>query len=442
MNEKKDSGKISVVGNLRVPSPLRLSPRFGEGTPSFVSDDIRVLIEIEHSPSHPLSCDEGFEKAGPRAELAFVPSKTKVAILTAGGLSPGLNNVLRSAFLELWHNYGVREIWGIRYGYAGLNPANGFPPLQFTEEMVDAIHNIGGTLLGSSRGHIDPSACVDFLFNNGFNILLTVGGDGTQRGAAAIVDEIERRRANIAVVGIPKTIDNDIPFVNPSFGFATAIARARDVLDSAHAEAKGAPYGIGLVKLMGRDAGFIAAGATLASQQVNFCLVPEQRLILDGATGFLEVLRKRMIERKHAVIALAEGAGQDLFTNTPQEYDASGNPRLHDIGKLLRERITSFFAHRGPAVTLKYFDPSYYIRSVPANSYDALLCDRYARNAVHAAMAGKTGMVIGYWNDKFVHVPMHSIIKTKRRLRLDGDLWRSVLATTGQPLYFGDVRHD
>jgi 6-phosphofructokinase 1 len=433
----KDADNTGALGIASVPSPLRLSPKYGEGTPSFVSDGTRVLIHIEIDEKNPPRCEESFEKAGPRAQLFFQPHETRVAILTAGGLCPGLNNVIRSAFLELYHNYGVKEVWGIRYGFAGLDPSNGFEPVRLSEDLVDAINNDGGTLLGSSRGIVDPRVMVDFLVARQFNIVLTVGGDGTTRGAMALVEEIQRRNLPIAVVGIPKTIDNDIPYVDPSFGFSTAVARARDVLESAHAEAKGAPYGIGLVKIMGREAGFIAAGATLASQQVNFCLIPEHPLILDGERGFLAILRQRMLTRNHAVIALAEGAGQELFDGAPREVDASGNVKLHDIGQLLRDRILTYFAAQGPKVNLKYFEPSYYIRSVPANATDALLCDRFARNAVHAAMAGKTGLVIGYWNNQFVHVPMKLIVGKKRRVPLDGDLWRSVLATTGQPCTFG-----
>lgn len=435
----EEVNRVDCLGTAGVPSPLRLAPKYREGMPSFVSDKTRILLNIELRSDEEFGRGESFEKAGPRAELYFQPAQTKAAIVTCGGLCPGLNNVIRSAFLELYHNYGVQQIWGIRYGYAGLDPRNGFPPVRLIEELVDAIHNDGGTLLGSSRGRVDPAIMVDFLAQEKFDIVLTVGGDGTTRGALALAEEIQRRQLKIAVVGVPKTIDNDIPYVDPSFGFATAVARARDILDSAHAEAKGAPYGIGLVKLMGREAGFIAACATLASQQVNFCLVPEQRLVLEGDRGFLEVLRRRMLDRKHAVIALAEGAGQELFGETPKEVDASGNVKLHDIGALLRTRIVEYMAERGPKVNLKYIEPSYYIRSVPANATDALLCDSFARHAVHAAMAGKTAVIIGYWNNKFVHVPMRTVVGQKRRLHLHSDLWRSVLATTGQPSTFGPL---
>ncbi len=331
--------EVERIASPSVPSPLKLSCPCGEGTPVFVADTTRVLIHAEIGPDAPPRCDETFEKAGPRAEIAFEPAKVRAAIVTCVGLCPGLNNVIRSAFFELTHNYGVPVVLGIRYGYSGMDLGSSSPPLQLTEQLVDAIQNDGGTILGSSRGPVAPEKMVDFLVHYQIDILITVGGDGTTKGAMALVEEIRRRGLKIAVVSVPKTIDNDIPFVNPSFGYSTAIARARDVLESAHAEAKGAPYGIGLVKLMGREAGFIAAGATLASQQVNFCLIPEQKLVLHGPRGFLELLCQRMLTRQHAVIALAEGAGQELFPDSPVAYDASGNKKLHDIGSLLRNEI-------------------------------------------------------------------------------------------------------
>jgi 6-phosphofructokinase 1 len=338
--------------------------------------------------------------------------------------------------MELHFNYEVPEVLGIRYGYAGLNPARGFEPVKITEDMVEASLNDGGTILGSSRGAEDPAIMVDFLQQEQINVLLCVGGDGTQRGALAIANEVRSRNACIAVVGVPKTIDNDIMYVSRTFGFGTAIDRARDVLDSAHAESKGAPFGIGLVKLMGREAGFIAVGATLASQQVNFCLIPEVPLVLEGERGFLNILRERMVTRRHAVIAVAEGAGQDLFSETNAGQDASGNIKPRDIGAFLKTRITEHFARTGPPINLKYIDPSYYIRSVPANTSDALLCDQFARHAVHAAMAGKTALVIGFWNDRFVHVPISAAVAEKKRVRPDSEAWRSVLASTGQPASF------
>lgn len=428
---------VTTLGRPTVRSPLNLSTVHGDGLGDFVPDDARVLYQIEWRAGQPLDVDVAFEKAGPRELLFFDPRSTRAAIVTAGGLCPGLNNVLRSAFLELHHNYGVPEVWGIRYGYQGFNPAKGLAPLRLTPELVDDIHEHGGTVLGSSRGPEEPAVIADFLQQRQINLLFCVGGDGTQRGAHGIAAEVCRLGLPTAVVGIPKTIDNDLPFVWRSFGYATALEKAQEVINCAHMEARGARNGVGLVKLMGREAGFIAAGATLASQEVNFTLIPEVPFPLEGEHGFLAALKKRLADRSHAVIVVAEGAGQDLMSQQRTERDASGNLKLNDIGVFLKDRITAFFAEAGVPMGMKYFDPSYFIRSVPANSDDRLLCDALARHAVHAAMAGKTDVLIGLWHNQFLHVPIGLAIASQRRLSPESDMWLGVLQATGQPRWRG-----
>ncbi len=429
--------RVSSLGERKFRSPLGLSTERGDGVTDFTPDGARLLYRADFVPGEDLRLDLSFEKAGAREWLFFDPARTAAAIVTCGGLCPGLNNVIRSVFFQLHHNYGVRDVWGFRYGYKGLNPSNGLPPLRLTPEFVESIHKLGGTALGSSRGPEEPAVMVDSLERLGVNILFTVGGDGTQRGAHHIALEARRRGLPLAVVGIPKTIDNDLPYVWVSFGYNTAIEKAREVLDCAHAEARGVPNGISLVKLMGRHSGAIAVGATLASQEVNFTLIPEVPFELDGEEGFLAYLKRRILARAHAVIVVAEGAGQELIPERPIETDASGNPRLADIGAFLRERILAYFAAEGIPVNIRYFDPSYTIRSAPANTDDSLLCDRFARNAVHAAMAGKTDVVMGLWYNTFVHVPLPLVIHDQKRLTPDSQVWGAVLAATGQPARFG-----
>ncbi len=371
-----------------------------------------------------------FERAGPREHLFFDAAKTKVAIVTCGGLCPGLNNVLRSVYLQLHFHYGVPAVMGIRYGYSGFSPEAPRPPMWLNAEMVNNIHQRGGTLLGTSRGPVSPDIIVDFLEQRGINILFTVGGDGTQRGAHAVAEEIQRRKLKIAVVGIPKTIDDDVQYVNRSFGYFTAIEKAKDVIDSAHVEAHCVHNGISIVKVMGRDSGFIASGATLASQEVNFTLVPEVPFKLEGECGLLAVLHRRLLERKHAVIVVAEGAGQHLMPPL-EERDASGNLQHRDIGLFLRHKIRDHFEAQRFPVVIRYIDPSYYIRSVPASTVDSVLCDSFARNAVHAAMAGKTDMIIGLQHGVFIHVPI--AMATSERKRLSNEEWAMVVTATGQP---------
>jgi len=427
---------IANLGPRNIPSPLRLAARRGEGVAQFVPDDARVRYQVECGSGDDLPDNIFFEKAGGREKLFFDPARTTAAIVTCGGICPGLNNVIRSAFLEFHYNYGVKKVLGIRYGYAGLNPKEGLPPIELTPGLISEIHEEGGTMLGSSRGPQPADVIVDFLVEQGVNILLCTGGDGTLRGARDVAVEAQKRGLPIAVVGIPKTIDNDVMYITRTFGMVTAMEKAREVLDGAHNEAHSAFNGVGLVKVMGRDAGFIAAGATLASQDVNFCLIPEVPFALEGPNGFLEALRRYLENSRHAVVVVAEGAGQDFFKDLPAEKDASGNKRHTDIGLFLKEQIAAWFKRNNVPVDVKYFDPSYYIRSAPANCDDSILCDQFARKAVHAAMAGKTNMVVGFWNGTFTHLPIPLAVSQKKHLDPEGPFWASVLAATGQPRRF------
>lgn len=427
--QKSSSTASLTLGEPRFVSPLPLNLDVGDGVGNFTPETARVRIDVEEGG---LSSATGltFEKAGPRQKLFFEPAKTRAALVTCGGLCPGLNNVIRSAYRQLC-NYGVHEVFGIRYGYRGLNAASGLEPIAITDDMVDDIHRDGGTMLGSSRGGQPVPVMVDFLQQRGINVLLALGGDGTQRGAHDIAQEAIRRGYPLAVVGIPKTIDNDIQFVQRTFGFASAVDQARSVLACAHAEARAYPNGVAVVRLMGRDSGFIAAAATLASQEVNFALIPESPFRLDGAGGLLACLEQRLHRKGHALIAVAEGAGQELLGGEHVK-DASGNVLHQDIGLFLCSRIREHFKAKSLELNLKYIDPSYIIRSVAANSEDAVLCDIFARHAVHAALAGKTDVVIGYWND-FIHVPILMATEKRRKVSPESLLWSSVLSATGQP---------
>ena len=419
---------IQTLGPCTYPSPLKAHGR------RFADDSCRVEVSRHITNGVPHTNELSFEEAGPRANIFFNPAETTAAFVTCGGLSPGLNNVIRSGFLELYFNYGVRRILGIHNGYRGLNPKSGLEPSVMSHRFVEDIHYMGGTVLGSSRGAHDPEILVDAMENHQIDILFCIGGDGTQRGAHRIQQEIAHRGLKKSVVGIPKTIDNDVPFVELSFGHVTALEVASEVLRGAHVEAKGAPNGVGLVKVMGRGAGFIAAGAALASQEANFVLVPEVPFPLEGEGGFLDCLERRLAARDHALVVVAEGAGQHLFNDeNAEEWDPSGNRRFRDIGIFLRDRIKAHFKSRQMELNLKYIDPSYAIRSVPANAWDRILSDRMARAAVHAAMAGKTDTMIGYWSNEIVHVPISSAVAEKKQMSLAGDLWNAVLATTGQP---------
>ncbi len=431
---RPDDLLVARLGDRRVRSPLNLSTTAGDFVPDYTDDDARVLLDVEltagAAPS-PLA----FERAGARSRIFFDPKATRAAIVTCGGLCPGLNNVLRSMVLELHHKYGVPDVVGFRYGFEGLSPA-GVAPVALTPAVVEDIHKHGGSVLGLSRGKQDVEMMVDTLVRMGINVLFCIGGDGTLRGAHGIAEACARRGPPIAVVGVPKTVDNDVAWVDKTFGFDTAVEIARQAIDGAHSEARGARNGVGIVKLMGRDAGFITASATLASEDVNFCLVPEVPFELDGARGLLAALERRLASRGHAVIAVAEGCAA-RFNSDDVVRDASGNARYasggSDVGPLLRDAIAGHFKQRGFPATVKYIDPSYMIRSGPANASDAIFCNELARNAVHAGMAGRTDTLVGRWHRHFTHVPLSVVTGQQKRINPDGALWLSVLESTGQP---------
>jgi 6-phosphofructokinase 1 len=418
---------IETLGETRIDSPLKRV--------EWVEDNERVLFDL--SP-HKVMLDakEGrnpvsFMKAGPRKKIFFDPSKLKCAMVTCGGLCPGLNDVIRSLVLTLYHIYGVKNVLGIRYGLQGFIPRCGHPVMELTPDAVAGIGEIGGTILSSSRGPQPIDEIVDALERMNVGILFAIGGDGTFRAVAKIADEIRSRGAKISVIGIPKTIDNDINLLSRSFGFNTAVSMATKAIAAAHVESMGAPNGVGLVKLMGRHSGFIAASAVIAKREANFVLVPESDFDLEGPNGLFAMLERRLEDRQHAVIVVAEGAGQKFFN--VEDKDESGNSRLGDIGLFLKNAINEHFKTKGIELNLKYIDPSYMIRSVQATANDSIFCGLLGQTAVDAGMAGKTNMVVGTWNDEFVYIPINLVVAGRRRLDLCGKLWSSVLEATGQP---------
>lgn len=429
---------VRTLGECKHPSPLGLSTTQNDGVPDYVDDHVRVLHDTDVSEGHAPDTTRTFEKAGPRARIFFDPPQTRAGIVTAGGLCPGINNVLRSLVLQLFHKYGVKSILGFRYGFGGLDPATKVPPMPLGPDDVRHIHARGGTLLGTSRGRRDLGVMLDTLDEHAIDILFVIGGDGTMRGAHALGEAARARGRALSIVGIPKTVDNDIPFVDKTFGFETAVAMARVAIDAAHTEALSVMNGVGLVKLMGRGAGFIAAHATLASRDVNLCLVPEVPFAVEGPSGLLAFLEKRLAARGHAVVVVAEGCASMLADAEKGPRDASGNLRFADdaldIGHFLRDRICAHFSEKGLPLTLKYIDPSYMIRGVPATAMDAVFCDELARYAVHAAMAGKTDVMVGRWHRVFTHVPLELALSTKKRIDPDRELWLAVTETTGQPV--------
>ncbi len=421
---------IQSLGECTIDSPLNVS--------YYTTDHRRVLFNVDLHHYADLKAPDGLplsiEVAGPRAKIFFDPAKTKAAIVTCGGLCPGINDVIRAVVMELYYRYGVQNIIGIRYGFQGFIPKYRHEVVELLPEVVKDIHAIGGSILSSSRGRQEIGEIVNALKRMNIDILFCIGGDGTMRAAEYITDEITKRNLNVSVIGIPKTIDNDLNLIQKTFGYDTAISEAVKAIECAHVEAKGAPMGIGLVKIMGRQSGHIATGAALAMSDVNYVLIPEVPFDLEGKNGLLKFLERRLLLRNHCLILIAEGAGQELMhrEDGPVVTDASGNLRLQDIGPFLKTRIEDYFKQKDMEVNLKYIDPSYIIRSVPANASDSIYCGALGQYAVHAGMTGKTGMLVGLMKDEYVHLPL-KMVGSGAKVNPDGNVWMRVLESTGQP---------
>ncbi len=415
--------EVDLLGEPHYDSPVRLN--------SYIGEKERFLFDI--NPDAVLKKFEAneqictIERGGPRRKIFFHPETTRAAIVTCGGLCPGINNVIRSITLELLYQYGIASVIGYRYGYKGMADPS-IEPRVLNSETTNGISELGGSILASSRGPQEVDKMIDRLESDGINLLFVIGGDGSLKGALALQQRIAERGLKIAIIGIPKTIDNDLNFISKSFGFQTAYSKAVEAIRCAHTESLGTPNGVGVVKVMGRHSGAIACHATLASQVVNFCLIPE---IDFQVSNLLEGLVQRLKKRSHAVIVIAEGVAQDL-SNRENRRDASGNLILSDSGVWLKKEIAQYLDRQGIEHNIKYIDPSYIIRSVPASPEDALFCNMVGQYAVHAGMSGRTAVVIGQWNHYFGNIPIRLVVRNRKLVNVNGTIWRSVQESTGQ----------
>ncbi|MBB4686898.1 ATP-dependent 6-phosphofructokinase [Amycolatopsis jiangsuensis] len=445
-----DDLRVRRLGECRYDSPFSETLSTKQTSPHYVAEGDRVLLEdtVSMLADHglPLGRIPSFEAAGPRRKIYFDPSQVTAGIVTCGGLCPGLNNVIRGLVQEIYVHYQVKQVLGFRNGLQGLTAAHRDDTIELTPDRVRDIHNAGGTILGSSRGGQDADEMVDTLVSRGIDIMFVIGGDGGMRAATFLSEAIRARGLDIAVIGVPKTIDNDLPFTDQSFGFQSAFARATDFISAVAVEAAAGLNGVGIVKLMGRHSGFIASYAALAANAADIVLIPEIPFALGGPDGLLAHVEQHVRTKGHVVIVLAEGAGQELLEEhgLPQQNgrgtDASGNLKLGDIGGLLQASITAHLTAVGLSPTMRYIDPSYAVRSIAANAYDSVYCLRLAHAAVHAAMAGRTEAAVARWRRRFVHVPLSLMTSRRNQVDPDGDLWMSVLETTCQPAVFGPAR--
>ncbi|XVF74488.1 hypothetical protein PTKIN_Ptkin13bG0114300 [Pterospermum kingtungense] len=417
------------------PNPLQDNPSYSVVKQYFVNVDDTVAQKIVVHKDSPRGTH--FRRAGPRQKVYFESDEVHACIVTCGGLCPGLNTVIREIVCGLHHMYGVTRVLGIEGGYKGFYARNTIP---LTPKVVNDIHKRGGTILGTSRGGHDTSKIVDSIQDRGINQVYIIGGDGTQKGASVIFEEIRRRGLKVAVAGIPKTIDNDIPVIDKSFGFDTAVEEAQRAINAAHVESESVENGIGLVKLMGRHSGFIAMYATLASRDVDCCLIPESPFYLEGPGGLFEYIEKRLKENGHMVIVVAEGAGQEFLSEHVRaidKQDASGNKQLQDVGFWLSQKIKEHFSkHPKMTINLKYIDPTYMIRAIPSNASDNVYCTLLAHSAIHGAMAGYTGFTVGPVNGRHAYIPFHRINEARHKVVITDRMWARCLSSTHQPSFF------
>ncbi|KAL2528154.1 ATP-dependent 6-phosphofructokinase 5 [Forsythia ovata] len=424
---------------MRTPVSVGLLERYSdEEWHGYIYNNDRVLLKVIHYSS-PTSAgaecvdpdctwvEQWVHRAGPREKIYFKPEEVKAAIVTCGGLCPGLNNVIRQIVITL-EIYGVKKIVGIPFGYRGFADKD-LAEIPLSRKVVQNIHLSGGSLLGVSRGGPKVSEIVDSMEERGINMLFVLGGNGTHAGANAIHEECRKRRLKIAVVGVPKTIDNDILLMDKTFGFDTAVEEAQRAINSAYIEAHSAYHGIGIVKLMGRSSGFIAMQSSLASGQIDICLIPEVPFNLHGPHGVLSHLKYLLETKGFAVVCVAEGAGQNFLEKT-NATDASGNIVLGDIGVHIQQEIKKNFKEIGFPADVKYIDPTYMIRACRANASDRILC------TVHGAFAGYSGITVGICNTHYVYFPIPEVISQPRLLDPNSRMWHRCLTSTGQPDFF------
>ncbi|KAE8666840.1 ATP-dependent 6-phosphofructokinase 3 [Hibiscus syriacus] len=412
-------------------NPLQDNPAYSVVKQYFVHVDDTVPQKIVVHKDSPRGVH--FRRAGPRQKVYFHSDDVHACIVTCGSLCPGLNTVIREIVCGLYHMYGVKKVLGIDGGYRGFYAKN---TVHLNPKVVNGIHKRGGTILGTSRGGHDTTKIVDSIQDRGINQVYIIGGDGTQRGASVIFEEVRRRGLKVSVVGIPKTIDNDVPVIDKSFGFDTAVEEAQRAINAAHVEAESSENCIGLVKLMGRYSGFIAMYATLASRDVDCCLMPESPFYLEGPGGLFEYIERRLKENGHMVLVIAEGAGQELLAESSTQKDASGNKLLQDVGLWLSQRIKEHFSKETMmTINLKYIDPTYMIRAIPSNASDNVYCTLLAQSAVHGAMAGYTGYTSGLVNGRQTYIPFYRITEKQNKVVITDRMWARLLSSTNQPSF-------
>eukprot|EP00668_Euglena_longa_P014128 GGOE01018102.1.p1 GENE.GGOE01018102.1~~GGOE01018102.1.p1 ORF type:complete len:494 (+),score=144.75 GGOE01018102.1:38-1483(+) len=360
-------------------------------------------------------------RAGPRREVYF-GTDTNACIVNTGGLCPGLNSVIEELVRTL-DTYNADTIYGIRYGFLGFDTTE-YMPLILTPHSVLNIHQRGGTILGTCRGSFNEDLILKFLKECNIGQMYVIGGDGSHRAALRIHALCKEHQLRCVVVGIPKTIDNDILFFDKTFGFDTAVEVASKVIDCSFVEASSVKNGVGVVKVMGRDSGFVARNAALSNNVVDACLIPEVPFEIKGNGGLLPWLDGHLATKHCAVIVICEAAGQQHLPCLGK--DPTGHNIYEDTGKWLKKAIETHWQETGQEGKVFLIDPSYMLRSVPANTGDNMFCIQLAQAAVHTAYSGYSGVTVGRYHDLYGVMPIEMVVSGLRKVNPKGSLWQTL----------------
>lgn len=345
----------------------------------------------------------------------------KIAVNTGGGDAPGLNAVIRGIVLAAYQKGW--EVFGIKYGYRGLLDSKQM--IRLTPEYVWDITNIGGTILGTAikddpftypvKG---PDGCSietdisDTIVSNfkslGFDALIAIGGDGSLR----IADKFLKK--GIPIIGVPKTIDNDISSTDVTFGFDTAMNTATEAIDKLHTTAKSHDR-VMVVEVMGRYVGWIALHSGI-SGSADVILIPEIPFDIEKVSNKIKQLA--LMGKDYAIVVVAEGAkpvGGDI--SVVEEKKPGAEARLGGIGKKVSEEIRRRTGKETRDIVLGHLQ-----RGGAPTTFDRLLSLRFGAAAVRFIEAGMFGHMAAIRSTEIIAVPIEEAIGQMKAIPLNSDI--------------------
>jgi 6-phosphofructokinase 1 len=508
------------------PDALQIEDSAWAGEPNPVSErvigadrksDSRILVDVRSSypitqpTSGPSLCScavKGqltFAEAGPRNMLRFPghhKKLLKVGVLVSGGIAPGINAVISGIVQRhvLYHTPQITDlrvpgktprsytlqVFGFRNGFAGLLAGDDVTVLYDSDSPDEKLRahlrriaNRGGSEIGTSRyddllSTADPDKrekdldqVAENLANRHFDILYVIGGDGSMRAAHATWKRSRDNGKSLSVIGVPKTMDNDILWVWQSFGFLSAVEKAREALQQLHTEATSNPR-LCVVQLFGSDSGFVVSHAALASGVCDAALIPEVPFTMKKLADYItERLSKRFRpgaggQSPYGMIVMAETAvpqdAEDYLSDPEVDLDenekaaiqafVSKGCRVHGqtpdelrtgglkvVSRVLQKRIREMKVDDAYWADFRVFtnEPRHLLRAIPPSASDVAFGQRLGVLAVDNAMAGYTDFMISQWMTEYVLVPLDLVVLGRKRVPPNGIFWKSVVASTGQP---------